>query len=92
MSDEIPSPAGTRRQAEPSRNGPAKLPWESALYEAVAALEHRAEEAEAERDRLVLENHVLRKQLREARSRLENWKLRQESWRRERAEILGRQR
>jgi len=73
-------------------NGPVKLPWEDALYDAVRALERRLSEAEAERDQLVMECHLLRKQLRACRERLQNWQLRQQAWRRERAEILrGRQ-
>lgn len=90
MSDEIPSPAGVRRPAEPSRNGPTQLPWESAIYEAVRALERRVEEAERERDQLVMENHVLRKRLRESRERLANWELRRQAWRREREEVMRR--
>ena len=90
MNDEIPSPAGTGPPAPPPHDGPVRLPWESALYDAVRALEQRAREAERERDRLILRVHKLEGQLRECRTRLENWKLRREAWRRERAELLRR--
>jgi len=90
MSDEIPSPAGSRPPAEPFQNGPVRLPWESALYDAVRALELRTADAEQERDRLILRVHKLEGQLRDCRARLENWKLRQDAWRRERAELLRR--
>lgn len=87
MSD-VPSPAG--KTAQPEHNGLAKMPWESALYEAVRALEHRAREAERERDEMALVNHKLRRDLALSRERLENWKLRQAAWRRERDELLRR--
>lgn len=90
MSGEIPSPAGSRRQAEPSRDGVGKPPWESALYEAVRALERRVAEAERERDELIMKVHVLTKRLGECRGRLDNWELRRQSWGRERAELLKR--
>jgi len=66
------------------------MPWESALYDAVRALERRATEAERERDRLILRVHKLEKALWECRQRLENWQLRQNAWRQERAELLRR--
>lgn len=90
MSDEIPSPAGRRRPAPRSPEGPSGLPWEGALYAAVAALERRAEAAERERNELLVFNHQLRKALREARGRLENWELRRQAWKRERDELLQR--
>lgn len=84
---DVPSPAG---KPPPSPNGSMRLPWEGALYSAVSALEKRAEEAERERDEMVLVNHKLRKDLYACRERLDNWKLRQEAWHRERAELLRR--
>ena len=80
MSDEIPSPASHR----------TGMPWESALYDAVGRLEARAVEAERENERLIVRVHRLEHALRECRTRLENWKLRQEAWRRERGELLAR--
>jgi len=88
MSDEIPSPAGARRPPEPSRDGLGGLPWESALYDAVRALEVRVVAAERERDELALSNSKLRRDLALCRERLENWRLRQAAWRRERDELL----
>lgn len=90
MSDDVPSPAGQRRPAEPSRDGLTGMPWESALYDAVRALERRVNAAEAERDKLVLEVHMLNQKVWDARRRLENWQLRQQAWHRERDELLRR--
>ena len=72
----------------PDENG--KPPWKTALYVAVQAAEQRATELEADKAQLLLENHTLRNALRECRGRLENWKIRQETWRRERDELLRR--
>lgn len=90
MSD-VPSPG--RRSAppaEPSRNGPAQLPWESALYGAVAALEDRLAACNRAHAELRAELEIERARVRECRSRLENWKLRQAAWARERNELLER--
>ena len=78
--DEIPATAGRR---------PTKLPWEDALFEAVRKNEQRLHELEREKTELVLENHRLRRALRICRERLENWKLRQNAWRRERDQLLN---
>jgi DNA-binding transcriptional regulator YiaG len=78
---QIPSPAGERQH-----NG---LPWESALYEAVRALEGRAVRAERERDEMALSNQQLRAKLAACRERLQNWELRRQAWTRERRTLLG---
>lgn len=90
MSDgDVPSPAPKRPlQAQPAnRNGLSALPWEGALYAAVSALE-------AQLDASRKENLQLRAQLAHAREWARksnrNWKLRQEAWHRERAELLAR--
>lgn len=90
MSDDVPSPAGKRRPAAPSHNGLVAMPWETALYDAVRALERRTAEAEAETQRLIGENHLMRKKLRESKQRLENWELRRQAWKLERDELLRR--
>lgn len=91
MSD-IPSPERALLQPPPpaSSNGSFKPPWESALYTAVAALEDRLAEARVHYAELLADLAVERAKTREARGRLENWKLRQQAWNRERAELLAR--
>lgn len=90
MKSNVPSPAGaTADAAAPSPNGMQKLPWESALYAAVREREAEIEKLRRERAELLLANHRQREALRQARGRLENWKLRQAAWRRERAHLLA---
>ena len=87
MKGDVPSPA---TEVIPAANGMRKPPCETALYKAVAAKDAEIEELRRERAELLLQNHKLRASLRTARERLENWKLRQASWRRERAALLER--
>lgn len=89
MSSETPDQAGERRQAEPSSREMGRPPWDVALLANVRALEGRLAEAEAERSELLLANHQLSTKLRVCRERLENWKLRQQAWGRERDELLA---
>jgi chromosome segregation ATPase len=67
-----------------------KMPWESALYQAVARMEDRLAEARRHYAELQADLAVERARLAECRGRLENWKLRQQAWQRERAELLAR--
>jgi len=79
----IPEP---RVEAEPT-NGLARLPWHDALYHQVNALQAELDEQKAANARLRAENSGLRQNLRLAKQRLENWALRQQAWRVERAEL-----
>ena len=67
-----------------------KPPWDVALLANVRALEARVTDAENERTQLLVDNHQLNQKLRQCRERLENWKLRQAAWHRERDELLQR--
>lgn len=87
MSIPAPRPRGDLRPAGIERNG--KLPWSSALLAAQKAQARRLEETEAEVIGLKVTVRTLQQRLHDARDRLENWKLRQEAWRRERAELIG---
>jgi chromosome segregation ATPase len=93
---DVPSPAPSRPvQAEPAdRNGLTSLPWEGALFGAVRALEAqlnacRTENAQLHRDLSQLNRRLYKARI-WARDSNERWKLRQQAWRRERAELLAR--
>jgi chromosome segregation ATPase len=74
----------TNRRHVPARaGGITRLPWESALFAAVEKLEEELRACKGERAKL--QARVV-----DLQHRLENWQLRQETWRRERAELLGR--
>ena len=94
MNDGVPSPERRLLQPSPATSpnggGAMKMPWESALYVAVAALEDRLAEARLHYAELQADLAVERAKLRECRGRLENWKLRQQAWQRERQELLKR--
>lgn len=85
----VPSPERSQLPPPPLAT-PFKPPWESALYTAVAALEDRLAEARRLYAELLADLAVERAKTRECRGRLENWKLRQQAWQRERAELLAR--
>jgi hypothetical protein len=79
MSDE-----GTSRRHVPAREGGlTRLPWESAIYGIVEKLEGELRTCKGERAKL--QARVV-----ELQHRLENWHLRQETWKRERAELESR--
>ena len=74
----------TNRRHVPARaGGITRLPWESALFAAVEKLEEELRTCKGERAKLQARVVDLNR-------RLENWQARQEAWRRERAELLGR--
>ena len=96
MADETPSPAVRRPvQAQPAeRDGFTALPWQSALYEAVRGLEAQLDACRKENAELRFAvsqlSSTLTKARAWARTSSENWKLRQQAWHRERAELLAR--
>ena len=96
MNDDVPSPAPRRPvQAEPAeRDGLSALPWHSALYQAVQGLEAQLDTCRKENTELHVAvsqlNARLAKARHWARESNERWRLRQEAWRRERAELLAR--
>lgn len=96
MNDDVPSPAARRPvQAEPAeRNGLSALPWHSALYQAVRALEAQLDACRKENTELHITVSQLSARLTKARhwarESNERWRLRQEAWHRERAELLRR--
>ena len=67
-----------------------EMPWESALAQAAQAQAQRLVEAEEEILRLKVIVTNLKRELRGARMRQENWLLRQQAWRAERRELLAR--
>lgn len=83
---EIPEPS----VPEPGHNGMITLPWETALFAAVANLEERLADCNRTRAEALAELSTERARVREARRRLENWKLRQNAWTSERTELLER--
>jgi hypothetical protein len=92
---DVPSPAKRPVQAEPAdRHGLSALPWEGALYSAVHGLEAQLRASRSEIAELQRTNAQLRATLAKARAWArtsnENWKLRQQAWRRERTELLAR--
>lgn len=72
-------------------SGNGTKPWDEGLLAATRAAEARLELARREYGLLLVENRKLKHQLAEARRRLENWKVRQEAWRRERAGLTQEQ-
>ena len=94
MSDEPPSPADRRAvPTEPAeRDGLTRLPWESALYASLRALEADLDACRKENAELHLTVSQLHARLNKARAwartSQENWKLRQQAWHRERNELL----
>lgn len=96
MNDDVPSPAARRPvQAEPAdRNGLSPLPWQSALYAAVRALEAQLDACRKENTELRVANSQLHARLEKAREWARksngNWRLRQQAWHRERDELLRR--
>lgn len=94
MSD-VPSPAKRAVQAEPAqRNGISNLPWEGALFAAMSALEAQLDACRKENAELLSANALLTARLYKGRvwaqTQTDNWKLRQQAWHRERAELLAR--
>lgn len=71
-------------------NVPRQMPWETALYDAVSKVEDRLAEARRLYAEQKAELMAERAKVREARRRLENWKLREAGWHAERAELLRR--
>jgi len=92
MADEVPSPAARRAvQTSPAeRDGLAPLPWQSALYDAVRALEARLNKCRRENARLMADISQLNARLYRANQARERWQLRQQAWHRERAELVAR--
>lgn len=68
----------------------SELPWNEALLRANKAQADRLAEAEEEIKTLKVTIVNLKRRLREAKHRQANWLLRQQAWRHERRELLGR--
>lgn len=96
MNDSVPSPTPRRPvQTKPAeRDRLTTLPWHSALYQAVRALEAQLDASRKEVVELRVANSQLNAQLQKARTWARNsnanWKLRREAWHRERDELLRR--
>jgi len=88
MADEVPSPAARRavQTTSAERDGLAPLPWQSALYDAVRALEARLNKCRRENARLMADISQLNARLYRANQARERWQLRQQAWHRERAD------
>ena len=65
-------------------------PWSQALLAAVRKLEAERDELQQQLASSQLAVSQLRSRLQQARTQLDNWRLRHEAWRRERAELLAR--
>lgn len=93
MSDDKHPSASLTTPQHPS-GGLSKLPWEGALYTALRQLEGDLADAQAQIAELRAANSQLHSQLQRARTwartKTENWKLRQDAWRVERRELLDR--
>jgi hypothetical protein len=72
----------SRRHVPARAGGITRLPWESALFAAVEKLEDDLRACKGERAKLQARVVALQHQL-------ENWRLRQDAWQRERAELLA---
>lgn len=67
-----------------------RKPWNEAIYADLRAAEDKLEIARQEYLKLLVANRKLRKQLYEARQRLERWEERRQAWTRERADLINR--
>lgn len=87
---DVPSPARAVQTKPAERHGLSPLPWESALYSAVSALEAELLACRKENAELHADIAQLRARLAQARKVHANWLLRRDAWHRERAELLAR--